>query len=165
MSQYEVSTMKPHRVRANSFIEADSETAAIAEFRKKFRLDKYEADRKVKLDIKIACIKEDSVAPPVAKDSAAKVVAELRADKAVAAKEAVQVATESRPAVPFEELRPHGVGDGPIAALVAAGLSTVDEVVAYARKNGGLNGVKDIGPEDGAKIAAAIKAVKTGTGK
>ncbi len=175
MNSYEVETTKPQAGRVNSFVEVESEAEAIAAFRKNFRLDKYEKDRGVKLKIKVACIKEDLVpaAAAVTDDDAAKVMAELRADKAVEKKETARVAaeateateaaeaTETRPAAPFEELKPFGVGDRLIAALKAAGLSTVDEVVAYARKHGGLNGVMGIGPADGTQIAAAIKAVKT----
>ncbi len=173
MNSYEVETTKPQAGRINSFVEAESEAKAIAAFRKNFRLDKYEAARGVKLDIKVSCIKEDLVpAAAVTDNDAAKVMAELRVDKAVEKKETVRVAaevteaaeaTETRPAAPFEELKPFGVGDRLIAALEAAGLTTVDEVVAYTRKHGGLNGVKDISPRDGAQIAAAIKAVKTGS--
>ncbi len=164
MNSYEVEATKPQAGKINSFVEAESEAEAIAAFRENFRLDKYEKDRGVKLDIKVSCIKEDLVPAVVTDDDAAKVMAELRADKAVEKKEVAQAAaeaTETRPAAPFEELKPFGVGDRLIAALKAAGLSTVDEVVAYARKHGGLNGVKDIGPEDGAQIAKAIKAAKT----
>ena len=160
MPQYAVSTVKQQAIRVNSFLEAKNEAAALAAFRKNYRLDAYEEARKIKLDIKVVCIEPSSGSAAADEKPVAEVMAELRADKSKAVKEAAAVAAEPAPVEPLADLKRFGVSDEQIAALIAAGLKTPDDIVAYARSHNGLGSIGGITPADAGRIATAVKTLK-----
>lgn len=161
MPQYTVSTVKQQGVRVNSFVEAKDEKEAVAIFRNNFRLKAYEDARNVTLDIQVACLEPSGSSVAVDDKSVAEVVAELKADKAKGAKEAATVAsTEPAPVEPLADLKRFGVSDEHIKALIAAGLKTPDDIVAYAKSHHGLGSIGGITPADAGRIATAVKAAK-----
>ena len=160
MPQYTVSTVKQQGVRVNSFVEAKDEKEAVAIFRNNFRLKAYEDARNVTLDIQVACLEPSGSSVAVDDKSVAEVVAELKADKAKGVKEAAAVVAEPVPVEPLADLKRFGVSDEHIAALVAAGLTTPDDIVAYAKSHHGLGSIGGITPADAGQIATAVKAAK-----